>query len=95
MPTLQIEHGVHDYFAWKETFDSDLGGREAGRVRGHRILRPADDPNVVIMELDFDTDDDAEAFQRRLNAQWTGAGANLGLRTLRARLLDLEESVSY
>jgi hypothetical protein len=95
MPTLQIEHGVADYAAWKEAFESDPVGREAGGVRRYRILRPADDPNVVIIELDFDSYPEAEAFHRRLDALWAGAGANLGLRGLRARILDLEETVSY
>jgi hypothetical protein len=95
MPTLQIEHGVADYAVWKESFDRDPVGREPGGVRRYRISRPADDPNVVIIELDFDTHAEAEAFHRRLDAQWAGAGANLGLRGLRARILELEESVTY
>ncbi len=95
MPTLQIEHGVHDYDAWKESFDRDPIGRAAGGVRRYRILRPADEPHAVIIELDFDTHAEAEAFHRRLEALWAGAGANLGLRGLRARVLDLEESVEY
>lgn len=95
MPTLQIEHGVADYAQWKESFDRDPVDREAGGVRRYRILRPADDPNVVIIELDFDSHYEAEAFHRRLDALWAGAGANLGLRGLRARILDLEETVSY
>jgi hypothetical protein len=33
MTTLQIEHGVRDYDAWKQAFDSDPVGREAGGVR--------------------------------------------------------------
>jgi hypothetical protein len=95
MPILQIEHGVADYDQWRETFESDPVGREAGGVRRYRILRPADDANVVIIELDFDSHSEAEAFHRRLDALWAGAGANLGLRGLRARILDLEETLSY
>jgi hypothetical protein len=95
MPTLQIEHGVADYAAWKDAFDRDPVGRETGGVRSYRIFRPTDDANVVIIELDFDSHSDAEAFHRRLDALWAGAGANLGLRGLRARILDLEEAVSY
>jgi hypothetical protein len=95
MPTLHIEHGVHDYDAWKESFDRDPVGREAGGVRRYRILRPADDPNYVIIELDFDTLPEAEAFRRRLETLWSGAGANMGLRGLRARILELAESGSY
>jgi hypothetical protein len=95
MPTLQIEHGVADYAVWKESFDRDPVGREAGGVRRYRILRPTDDPNVVIIELDFDSRTEADAFHRRLDVLWAGAGANLGLRGLRARVLELEETVAY
>lgn len=95
MPTLQIEHGVHDYDAWKESFDRDPVGREAGGVRRYRILRPSDEPYVVIIELDFDSHAEAEAFHRRLEELWAGAGANHGLRGLRARILDVAESVAY
>ncbi len=95
MPTLQIEHGVHDYDAWKEAFDRDPVGRAAGGVRRYRILRLADEPNYVIIDLDFDTLVEAEAFHRRLETLWAGAGANHGLRGLRARILEVAENVSY
>jgi hypothetical protein len=39
---LQIEHGARDYEAWKQAFDSDPVGREAGGVRRYRIMRPSD-----------------------------------------------------
>lgn len=62
MPILQIEHAVRDYDAWKRAFDSDPIGREQGGVRRYRIARPADDPNYVIAELEFDSSSAAEAF---------------------------------
>jgi hypothetical protein len=55
MPILQIQHAVRDFDAWKRAFDSDPVGRQQGGVRRYRILRAADDPNFVVIELEFDT----------------------------------------
>jgi hypothetical protein len=66
MPVLQIEHAVRDFDAWKAAFDSDPIGRESGGVRRYRILRPVDDPNYVVVDLEFDTSGEAEAFRASL-----------------------------
>ena len=95
MPTLQIEHGVRDFDAWKQAFDNDPAGRAAGGVRGYRVLRPTNDPQYVIVDLDFDTEAEAEAFREKLRVLWRGAGASLGLESPRARILEVAESVSY
>jgi hypothetical protein len=95
MPTLQIEHGVRDYGAWKTAFDDDPVGREAGGVRGHRIMRPDDDPRYVILELDFATIEEAEAFRRRLRQLWEDIDTRLGLESPRARIVDVVESKEY
>ena len=95
MPILQIEHGVRDYETWKQAFDGDPVGREAGGVRRYRILRAADDPNRVLIDLDFDSTGDAEAFQARLEGLWGRVGADRGLDSPRARILDEVESKEY
>lgn len=92
MPTLQIEHVVRDYEAWKGTFDSDPVDREAGGVRSYRILRPTDDPRYVIVDLEFATIDEAEAFRRRLRQMWADVDARLGLESPRARIVDEVEA---
>ena len=35
-------------------------------MRGHRILRPIDDPNYVMLDLDFESASEAEAFRDAL-----------------------------
>jgi heme-degrading monooxygenase HmoA len=95
MPTLQIEHGVRDFDAWKQAFDSDPVGREAGGVRSYRVLRPTEDPQRVIIHLDFDTTAEAEAFHEKLRGLWAGAGASLGLENPHARVVEVVESVAY
>ena len=94
MPTLQIEHGVRDYESWKAAFDSDPAGREEGGVRSYRILRPADDPRFVIVDLEFATIEEAEAFRRKLRQMWDDIDARLGLESPRARIVDVVESVT-
>jgi len=53
MHVLRIEHDVASYEAWKDAFDSDPLGREAGGALGHRVFRASSDPNHVLIDLDF------------------------------------------
>jgi hypothetical protein len=48
-------------------FDSFAGFRQQSGARRYRVLRPTDDPNYVIIELEFDSSSEAEAF---LAALW-------------------------
>jgi ribosomal protein L35AE/L33A len=91
MPTLQIEHGVRDYEDWKAAFDGDPVGRVAGGVRSYRVMRPSDDPNHVVVDLEFDTLGEAQAFREKLRALWAGAASGLGLEGVQARILDVVE----
>jgi hypothetical protein len=95
MPILQIEHAVRDFGAWKEAFDSDPIGRERGGVRRYRIVRPTDDPNYVVVDLEFDGVVEAEAFRAALRALWDDAGARLGLENPKARIVEAVESKEY
>ena len=71
MHILRIEHPVPDYDAWKEAFDSDPIGRQQSGVRRYRILRPTDDPNYVMVDLDFDGASEAEAVHSALRELWS------------------------
>ena len=62
MAILRIEHPVPDFDAWKAAFDSDPVGRQRGGVRRYRVLRPVDDPNFVLVDLEFDSSSEAESF---------------------------------
>ena len=95
MPILQIEHGARDYDRWKNAFDSDPLGREEGGVRRHRIMRAVDDPNHVLIELEFDSESEAEAFRTRLHELWGRAQADLGLEGPTGRILDVVETKDY
>jgi hypothetical protein len=95
VPILQIEHRVRSYDAWKSAFDSDPVGREQGGVRRYRILRPSDDPNYVLVELEFDGANEAEAFRTALRGLWERAGDDLGLESPQARIVETVESKEY
>ena len=62
MHLLQIEYPTSDFDTWKAAFDSLSGLRQQAGVRRHRVLRPTDDPNYVIIDLEFDSQSEAEAY---------------------------------
>ena len=62
MFTLSIEHAITDFTTWKSAFDRFADARAKGGVIGDRIRRPLDDPRHLIIDLDFETRERAEAF---------------------------------
>jgi hypothetical protein len=60
--TLHIEHAISDFATWKSAFDRFADARDRAGVRQHRILRPVDDERYIIVDLDFDAAEPAEAF---------------------------------
>jgi hypothetical protein len=95
MPILQIEHPVRDFDAWKQAFDSDPIGRQQGGVRRYRISQPADDPNYIVVDLEFDSTDEAEAFRTALRNLWSRVEGELGLQNPQARIVETVESKEY
>jgi hypothetical protein len=75
MPTLQLEHAVKDFALWKAAFDRDPIDRRALGVRRHRVLRPLDDPNYVVVELEFDTTAEAQTCAVALRELWSSRQA--------------------
>lgn len=93
MTTLHIEHDVLDFDNWKKVFDSDPAERQKSGVRSYKLARQADDPKHVILDLDFDTKDTAQAFLGKLKKVWEmpQAKATLASRP-EARVLDSVET---
>jgi hypothetical protein len=58
---------VDDYDAWKPMFDSDPPGARK-QAKGHRILRSAEDPNELFIQVEFASPEDASAARERLLA---------------------------
>lgn len=76
MPTLHIEHPITDFSAWNSAFARFAGARRRAGVRAQRVHRPVGDPNYVVVDLDFSTRGEADAFLRFLKAEVWGAPGN-------------------
>ena len=63
MITLRIEHKIANYDGWKKAFDSDPINRKQSGVKRYRVYRPIDDTNFIIIDLDFDNLEKAQAAQ--------------------------------
>jgi hypothetical protein len=62
MYVLQIEHPIRDFETWKAAFERFSGKRRQSGVRRHQIFQPADDENYVVLDLEFVSEDEADAF---------------------------------
>ena len=67
MHVLRIEHPICDFDTWKGAFDHFSDFRQQSGVRRYRVLRPIDDPNYIMIDLEFDSPSEAESF---LTALW-------------------------
>jgi len=91
MHILRIEHQVPDFDGWKEAFDSDPMGRKQSGVRRYQVLRPIDDPNYVMIDLEFDSSNEAEAFRVALQGLWRRVEGEV-MENPRARIVEAVES---
>jgi len=94
MHVLRIEHPVPDFDARKAAFDNDPVGREQRGVRGYRVLRPVDDRNYVMIDLEFDDSSAAEAFLLKLRELWTRVQGTI-MENPQARITEAVESGAY
>ncbi|HET9896029.1 MAG TPA: hypothetical protein VFQ44_13965 [Streptosporangiaceae bacterium] len=69
MTTLHIEHPVTDFETWLRAFDSFASIRARSGIRGYTIRRPVDDPKYLMLDLEFDTAERAEAFADFLHSR--------------------------
>lgn len=71
MYILRIEHPIPSYELWKQAFDSDPVGRRKMGVRRYQILRPVNNPNHVMIDLEFDTAKEAEDLLAAMRTVWS------------------------
>jgi hypothetical protein len=65
-------------------------------VRRYRILRPIDDPNYVMIDLDFDSSSAAEAALAALRELWRSPAAAPALSgSPQTRIVEMIESKEY
>jgi heme-degrading monooxygenase HmoA len=62
MPSLLIRHHVADYPTWKAVFDEYESSRRANGSQGGWLFRNADDPQEVLLLLEWDDLERARLF---------------------------------
>ncbi len=63
MPYTMARATVEDYAKFRETFDGAVEMRKSAGALGSKVYQSVDDPNEVIIEIEFPTVDAAKAFQ--------------------------------
>lgn len=76
MATLHIEHGITDFTTWKAAFDRFEERRREAGVSASRIHQPHDDAAYVVVQLDFPSVEQAEAFRTFLETRVWSVPAN-------------------
>ena len=94
MIVLQIEHPVPDFNGWKKAFDSDPLNRKQSGVKRYKIFRQADNPNYVIVDLEFDNVVQAEAMLSALQKLWNQVEGKV-MTGPKARIIEFAEGKEY
>jgi len=80
MATLHIQHPITDFETWTSAFNRFREARRNAGVQAQRIQRPVDNERYVVIDLDFETVNKAQAFLGFLrNTIWTSAANSPGL----------------
>ena len=80
MHVLQIEHPIRDFETWKAAFDRFSDKRRHSGVRRHQIFQPANDENYIVLDLEFDSEGEAEAYLEWLQREvWSSREASPAL----------------
>ena len=69
MATLHIEHPITDLETWLGAFNAVAEIRSQVGCRSELVRHPAGNPNHVVVDLEFDTVDQAESFLEFLRTQ--------------------------
>lgn len=94
MYILRIEHPVPNFEGWKQAFESDPVGREASGVRRYQILRAVDNPSYVLIDLEFDTVNQAEALLAAMRNVWGRVEGTI-MMNAQARIVERVETKEY
>jgi ribosomal protein L35AE/L33A len=94
MIIVQIEHPVPNFDTWKAAFDSDPVNREQSGVRRYRVLRPTDNPNYAMVDLEFDSSSEAQAFLAAMREVWRRVEGTIMV-SPRVRLVETVESKEF
>jgi hypothetical protein len=77
MILLHVEHATPNFEAWKTSFDSYAALRQQSSVRRYRIVRPIDNPNFAMIDLEFDSVGEAQSLLGAVQQLWQRVGGTL------------------
>ena len=78
LPYVMVKLKVADYARWKPLFDADVATRQAGGSNGGHLFRSADDPNEVVLLLEWEMEQARQWSQREAVSAKLPATAGLG-----------------
>jgi heme-degrading monooxygenase HmoA len=64
MPYMIVQHKVEDYARWKALYDEHGATRKAAGCQGTTVFRTAEDPNNVVVLLEWDDLANARQFSQ-------------------------------
>jgi hypothetical protein len=88
---LQIEHEVFNFEGWKKAFENDPVDRKKSGVRHYNIYQRTDNPNFVVIDLEFDNLNEAENTLTSLKSLWGNISGKIMINP-QIRILKLVES---
>ena len=88
---LQIEHPVPSFDGWKKAFDSDPVNRKQSGVRRYRVLRLLDNSNYAIIDLEFESLNEAEDLLAAMSEVWRGVQGTI-MESPKVRIIEVVES---
>jgi hypothetical protein len=74
---LHIEHRVTNFDTWKASFDTYEDFRQKSGVRRYRVSRAIDNPDIAMIDLEFDTLAQAQALLAGVQQVWERVGGTL------------------
>ncbi len=77
----------------EKAFDSDPVNRKQCGVRSYKISRKIDDPNYVMVDLEFDNLTDAEACHEKLRNLWNRVRDTV-MNNPQSRIIEVIDSVN-
>jgi heme-degrading monooxygenase HmoA len=54
MPYILVRHKVEDYAKWRLAYDEHGAARQASGCKGTHVFRNAEDPNEIVILLEWD-----------------------------------------
>jgi hypothetical protein len=77
---------------WKRAFDAEPADRHGHGVRRYQVFRSVDDPNYVKIDLEFETQGEAERLLETMRGVWAGPGKEV-MRNPQARIVETVERI--